>query len=125
MYSLRSGSHAQILRPRLRQPLLARAAVRERRAGAFPHCVSWEGLAGAFFLGQLRSGGDALLGAQGATPPRRRAEFAERGGAGGLFARSFERGLLAGRRRADRLSGVLFLRLSGAGGFCRSARETG
>ncbi len=51
---------------------------------------------------------------------------AGRGRLRGLFARGIERGLLAGRR-ADRLSGVLFLRLSGAGGFCagRGAAEGG
>ena len=46
------------------------------------------------------------------------------GGARGLFARGVERGLLAGRR-GDRLSGVLFLRLSGARRFCGGAGAAG
>ncbi len=46
------------------------------------------------------------------------------GGARGLFARGVERGLLAGRRRTDRLCGVLLLRLSGAGRFRGGEGET-
>ncbi len=85
--------------------------------GAFPHRLSRQNEPGAFFLGLVRSGGDAVLGAARAAPPRRRAASAQFGRARGLFARGVERGLLAGLARAGRLSGVLFLRLSGAGGF--------
>jgi hypothetical protein len=47
-----------------------------------------------------------------APPPRRRAASARLGRARGVFARGVERRLLARRGRADRLRGVLFLRLS-------------
>ena len=94
----------------------------QRGAGAFPHRLSRQSEPGAFLLGQLRSGGDAVFRAARAAPSRRRAASARRGGARGLFARGVERGLLAGRRRTGRLCGVLFLRLSGAGGFCGGAR---
>ena len=77
---------------------------------------------GAFLLGQFRSGGDAIFRADRAETSGRRAAPAERRGAGGLLARSVERRLLAGRRRADRLRRVLFLRLSGAGRFCGGTR---
>ena len=81
---------------RLRQPLLARAAARARGARAFPHRLSRQGEPGAFLLGQLRSGGDALFRAARAAPSRRRAASARRRRARGLFARGVERGLLAG-----------------------------
>ena len=66
---------------------------------AFPHRLSRQGEPGAFLLGQLRSRGDALFRPPGAAASGRRAEPAGRGRARGLFARSVERGLLAGRRR--------------------------
>ena len=90
-----------------------------RGARAFPHRLSRQNEPGAFFLGLVRSGGDAVLGAARAAPPRRRAASARCGGARGLFARGVERGLLAGLARAGRVCGVLFLRLSGAGGLLR------
>ena len=65
----------------------------------FPHRVSRQGEPGAFLLGQLRSRGDALFRTARAAPSRRRAEPARYGGAGGLFTRGEQRGLLAGRRR--------------------------
>ena len=77
-----------------------------------------------FFWGSFDLAVTRFSGRHGAAASGRRAEPAGRGGARGLFARGVERGLLAGRR-GNRLSGVLFLRLSGAGGFCRGAREAG
>ena len=77
-----------------------------------------------FFWGSFDLAVTRFSGRAGAAPPRRGAASAECGGAGGLFARGVERGLLAGRRRiAGRLRGVLFLCLSGAGGFCRGEGE--
>ena len=70
--------------------------------GAFPHRLSRQIEPGAFFLGLVRSGGDAVFRAARAAPPRRRAASARCGGAGGLFARGVERGLLAGLARAGR-----------------------
>ena len=46
-------------------------------------------------------------------------------GAGSLFARSIERGLLAGRRWASGIRDILFLCLSDAGGVCRGAGKAG
>ena len=68
-----------------------------------------------FFWGSFDLAVTRFSGRPRAAPPRRRAASAGCGGAGGLFARGVERRLLAGRRRADRLCGVLFLCLSGAG----------
>ena len=64
---------------------------------------------GSFDLAVTRFSGPA--GA--ASDHKRHARLVARGRARSLFARSFQRRLLA-RRRADRLSGVLFLCLSGA-----------
>ena len=72
---------------------------------------------GAFLLGQLRSRGDAFLRAARAASSGRRACASRRGDARGLFARSQQRGLLAGRPRLRRR--VLFLRLSRARRFPR------
>ena len=74
-----------------------------------------------FFWGSFDLAVTRFSGRTRAAPSRRRAEPARQRGAGGLFARGLERGLLAGRRR-DRLSRLLFLCLSGAGGFCGGAR---
>ena len=90
---------------------------------AFPHRLSRQDEPRAFLLGQFRSGCDALFRPRRAAPSRRRAASAEFRGAGGLFARSVERRFLAGRRRADRLRRVLFLRLSGAGRLRCGGRE--
>ena len=69
---------------------------------------------GSFDLAVTRfSGRPAPLLTTSATPG-----LSACGRARSLFARSVQRRLLAGRR-ADRLSGVLFLRLSGARGFRR------
>ena len=73
-------------------------AASQRGVRAIPHRLPRQGEPGAFLLGQLRSRGDALFRPQRAAPSRRRAEPARRRRAGGLFARSVERGLLAGRR---------------------------
>ncbi len=97
-------TRARILRCRRRQPVLARAARGQRSADAFPHRIPRQSKSGAFLLGLVRSGGDAVFRAARAAPPRRRAASARRGGARGLFARGVERRLLAGRRRADRRS---------------------
>ena len=51
-----------------------------------PHRLHRQKQPGSFLLGQLRSGGHALLGAARATASRRRAASARRRGAGGLFA---------------------------------------
>ena len=56
---------------------------------------------GAFLLGQLRSGGDAVFRAQRAAPSRRRAASARRGGAGGLFARGPSAGFWPGGGAID------------------------
>ncbi len=88
-----------------------------RVLGAFPHRLSRQNEPGAFLLGLVRSGGDAVFRPACAAPSRRRAASARRGGARGLFARGVERGLLAGRARAGGIRGVLFLCLSGAAGF--------
>jgi hypothetical protein len=77
-----------------------------------------------YLLGKLRSGRDAFFRTSGTASPWRCATSAECRRAGGLFARGFERRLLAGWGRADRLRGVLFLRLSGAGRFCDRQGET-
>ena len=99
------GPRARVLRPPT--PPTASGACCSRAHEVFAHFRTGfprQGEPGAFLLGQLRSGGDALFRAARAAPSRRRAEPARRGGARGLFARGVERGLLAGRRRADRLS---------------------
>ncbi len=62
---------------------------------------------GAVLLGQLRYRGDALL-----RPARSASSRSD--GAGGVFARSIERGILAGRR-GNKRPGVLFLYGSRAG----------
>ena len=98
--------------------LLARS-----RAGAVPvpHRLHRQEQPGSFFLGELRSGGYALLGAARAASSRRRAASARRRGPRGLFARGQQRGLLA-RQRSHPVSGVLRLCLSGAARL-RSSRH--
>ena len=77
-----------------------------------------------FFWGSFDLAVTRFSGRQGAAASGRCAEPAGCGGARSLFARGVERGLLAGRR-ADRLSGVLFLCLSGAGRLCRGEGPAG
>ena len=76
---------------------------------------------GAFLLGQLRSRGDAFLRPARAASSGRRAGASRRGDARGLFARSQQRGLLAGRPRIR--GRVLFLRLSRTGRLPRQRRS--
>ena len=71
-----------------------------------------------FFWGSFDLAVTRFSGRTRAAPSRRRAEPARCSRARSLFARSEQRRLLAGRRR-DRLSGVLFLRLSRAAGLPR------
>ena len=86
--------------------------------------VHRQGEPGPLLLGQLRSRGDALFRAPGAAASGRHPAPAGCGDPRGLLARGQQRRLLAGRRR-DRLSGVLFLRLSGAGRLRRGAGAAG
>ena len=95
--AVRPGHRACLLRCRRCATGSGACCWRASRAGAFPHGVPRQGEPGAFLLGLVRSGGDAVLGAACATPSRRRAASARRGGARGLFARGVERRLLAGR----------------------------
>ena len=78
-----------------------------------------------FFWGSFDLAVTRFSGPDRAETSRRRAASAECGRAGGLFARGVERRLLAGWRRAGRLCGVLFLRLSGAGRIWRGEGEAG
>ena len=75
-----------------------------------------------FFWGSFDLAVTRFSGRDRAASSGRRATPAERRRAGGLLARGIERRLLAGRRRAGRLCGVLFLRVSGAGGICARRR---
>ena len=73
-----------------------------------------------FFWGSFDLAVTRFSGRHGAAAPRRRSQPARCGGARSLFARGEQRGVLAGRRR-HRLSGLLFLCLSGAAGLSHYA----
>jgi hypothetical protein len=74
---------------------------------------------GAFLLGHLRLGGDALFRPPRAGNSRRRSDHA-----GGLFARGEQRGLVA-RRRDGEGAGILFLRGAATIWIFQSARSPG
>ncbi len=61
LHSVRPGYRACVLRRRLRQPVLARTGARTPSDGAFPHRISRQIEPGAFLLGLIRSGGDAVF----------------------------------------------------------------
>ena len=115
---------ARQLRPRVCASLLARAAADGSGLQGLPNAIPRQEQSRAFFLGRLRSRGHPLLGPCRAATPRGRAESAGRGGAGSVFARGQQRGLLAGGR-AGRVPGLLFLRLSGAGRISRCEGPSG
>jgi hypothetical protein len=75
----------------------------------------------ALLLGQLRSGGHALLGTPCAAASRRHSEFARLGDARSLLSGRAERRLLA--RWSGNRSVVLRVRLSRAAGLCASERR--
>ena len=103
---------------RFRQPAFSRAGGRSR-VQAIPHRLSRQSEPGAFLLGQFRSRGDALFrAARAAAHPGGVPELADAVAREAYSHEVSQRRLLA-RRRRDRLSGVLFLRLSGAGRFRR------
>ena len=67
-------------------PVLAHPGPGGSRLHPVPRAVSWQGQPGAFLLGQLRSGGHALLRAPRAPAGGRLAELGRLGHAGGLLA---------------------------------------
>ena len=74
---------------------------------------------GAFLLGQLRPGGDAIFRAPRSGTSRSRCRHAR-----SIFARSEQRGFLAGRRRYQG-SGILCVRGAGTGGIRASSCAPG
>src|SRR3989442_8028844 len=117
----RYGSGARVVRRRIRQSLLAWAGAVGPDLHGLPRPLHRQVQPGALLLGQLRPGGDPLLGATGPGASRRRAAPAGRRHPGGLLPRGQQLRVLA-RWRPGALPGVLLVCLPHAG---RVPRGTG
>ena len=102
---------APFLRRGVRKSILARAGAGRSRFQSVSSSLHRQVQSGAFVLGRARPGGHPVFRPARADASRRHSQLARLGDARSVFARSEQLRFLA-RRRRDRLSGVLFVRVS-------------
>ena len=110
--------------PRICESVLARARAKRSRVQGISLAFLWQMQSGAFFLGQLRSGGDAFFRAAGAAASWRSSAFAGRDHARSLLTGSEQPRFLA-RQRGCADADLLFLRVSGTAGIRRGESSAG